>query len=53
MLERIQSKYPDFAKVEDDPNDTSKGWKVPGFKGKVGFITSMVSPRLFLLSFRR
>ncbi|KAL7412855.1 hypothetical protein BDY24DRAFT_407153 [Mrakia frigida] len=41
MLETIRVKFPDFAKVEDDPNDTSKGWKVPGFKGKVGFITSM------------
>lgn len=42
MLSSIRERYPDFAKVEDDPNDTSKGWKVPGFAGKVGFITSMV-----------
>lgn len=48
MLETIRAKYPDFAKVEDDPNDTSKGWRVPGFTGKVGFITSMVGEDFFL-----
>ena len=44
MLDVIRAKYPAFGKVEDDPNDTSKGYRVTGFKGKVGFITSMVSP---------
>lgn len=43
MLDVIRAKYPEFNKVEDDPNDTSKGYRVPGFAGKVGFITSMVS----------
>ena len=43
MLDVIRVKYPEFDKVEDDPNDTSKGYRVPGFQGKVGFITSMVS----------
>lgn len=43
MLSTIRAKYPDFIKgTDDDPNDTSKGWRVPGFRGKVGFITSMV-----------
>ena len=41
MIEIIQQKYPDFHRIADAPNDTSKGYKVPGFKGQVGFITSM------------
>ncbi|ORY36155.1 molybdenum cofactor biosynthesis prote [Rhizoclosmatium globosum] len=28
-------------KASDDPNDTSKAYKLDGFKGKFGFITSM------------
>jgi len=41
MLKLIRVKYPEFRKVDDMPNDTSKGYKVPGYKGQVGFITSM------------
>jgi len=41
MLEIIRKSFPSFQRVEDAPNDTSKGWKVPGFLGQVGFITSM------------
>ncbi len=41
MLKEIQIKYPDVIKMEDSPNDTSKAYQVPGFKGKFGFITSM------------
>lgn len=41
MLEIIRAKYPNFQRIEDAPNDTSKGFKVDGFKGQVGFITSM------------
>lgn len=41
MLSIIRKKYPDFQRIQDAPNDTSKGFKVPGFKGQVGFITSM------------
>ncbi|ESO93573.1 hypothetical protein LOTGIDRAFT_215958 [Lottia gigantea] len=41
MLDIIQSKWPDFSKLKDKDNDTSKAYKVPGFKGQVGFITSM------------
>lgn len=28
-------------RLRDHPNDTSKTWKVPGFAGRVGFVTSM------------
>ncbi|KAI9680461.1 MAG: hypothetical protein M1822_007219 [Bathelium mastoideum] len=41
MLDVIRSKYPDLQKVQDHKNDTSKTFQVPGFLGKLGFITSM------------
>ncbi|KAK8114070.1 molybdenum cofactor biosynthesis protein 1 A, partial [Apiospora kogelbergensis] len=41
MLDRIREKYPTLEKVQDHKNDTSKTWKIPGFAGKIGFITSM------------
>lgn len=41
MLSRIHRVFPDFYKISDKANDTSKAYKVAGFKGQVGFITSM------------
>ena len=41
MLAIIRQKYPELEKVADHRNDTSKTYRVPGFEGKVGFITSM------------
>jgi cyclic pyranopterin phosphate synthase len=41
MLATIREKYPTLEKVTDHKNDTSKTYRVPGFEGKVGFITSM------------
>ncbi|KAI5307149.1 Nucleolar Complex 2 protein [Ascosphaera pollenicola] len=41
MLDTIRSQYPTFQKLNDHKNDTSKTYHVEGFKGKVGFITSM------------
>lgn len=41
MLGMIREKYPSLQKVLDHENDTSKTFKVPGFVGRVGFITSM------------
>lgn len=41
MLATIRGKYPTLEKVDDHKNDTSKTYRVPGFEGKVGFITSM------------
>ena len=41
MLAVIRQKYPDVQKVQDHPNDTSKTYQIPGFKGRIGFITSM------------
>ena len=41
MLEIINSKFPLVQKITDTPNDTSKGYQIPGHAGKFGFITSM------------
>ncbi|EEH09619.1 molybdopterin cofactor biosynthetic protein [Histoplasma capsulatum G186AR] len=41
MLTIIREKYPNLEKVADHKNDTSKTYRVPGFEGRVGFITSM------------
>jgi cyclic pyranopterin phosphate synthase len=41
MLAVIREKYPTLEKVTGHKNDTSKTYQIPGFKGRVGFITSM------------
>ncbi|KAK4106240.1 molybdenum cofactor biosynthesis prote [Parathielavia hyrcaniae] len=41
MLDRIRSRYPDLQRIKGHKNDTSKTFQVPGFMGKLGFITSM------------
>jgi cyclic pyranopterin phosphate synthase len=41
MLDVIRGRYPELQKVQGHRNDTSKTWHIPGFAGKIGFITSM------------
>jgi len=41
MLDVIRTKYPTIHRIQGHKNDTSKTYQVPGFVGKVGFITSM------------
>lgn len=41
MLAIIRAAYPSLHRVQDHPNDTSKTYQVPGFSGRIGFITSM------------
>ncbi len=41
MIERIEARLPKLERLADGPNDTSKTYRVPGFRGRVGFITSM------------
>jgi cyclic pyranopterin phosphate synthase len=41
MLDMIREKYPEVEQVQGHKNDTSKTWHVPGFTGRLGFITSM------------
>ncbi len=40
MRGRIEAAFP-LERLADGPNDTSKTFRVPGFRGRVGFITSM------------
>lgn len=41
MMSIIESRYAVVEKLDDDANDTSKAFRIPGFKGQFGFITSM------------
>ncbi|KAK4639282.1 hypothetical protein QC761_706880 [Podospora bellae-mahoneyi] len=41
MLDLIRSRYPDLQREAGHKNDTSKTFQVPGFVGKLGFVTSM------------
>ncbi|GFY76560.1 molybdenum cofactor biosynthesis protein 1 [Trichonephila inaurata madagascariensis] len=41
MVKIIKMEFPDLKRLQDSKNDTSKAYKVPGFKGQIGFITSM------------
>ncbi|XP_021378742.1 molybdenum cofactor biosynthesis protein 1-like isoform X1 [Mizuhopecten yessoensis] len=41
MVDTIKARWPDFSRMQDHPNDTSKAYHVPGFTGQVGFISSM------------
>lgn len=41
MLSTIRSRYPDLAVVPTDRHDTTKHYKIPGHRGRVGFISSM------------
>lgn len=41
MLNIIKVKWPNFTSLPNGPNDTSKAYHVPDYKGQVGFITSM------------
>jgi len=41
MLSRVRLAHPDLTRSNDDPNHTTKMWKIPGSKGRIGFISSM------------
>lgn len=41
MMALIRARFPSVEKLPDGANDTSKAFGVPGFKGQIGFITSM------------
>ncbi|CAJ2506159.1 Uu.00g002890.m01.CDS01 [Anthostomella pinea] len=41
MVDLIREKYPTLEQIQGHKNDTSKTYKIPGFVGKLGFITSM------------
>ncbi|KAM9355869.1 molybdenum cofactor biosynthesis protein 1 isoform 2-T2 [Pholidichthys leucotaenia] len=41
MLDCIRQQWPDLEKLQPRDSDTAKTFKVPGFTGQLGFITSM------------
>ncbi|KAG9462571.1 hypothetical protein GDO78_013843 [Eleutherodactylus coqui] len=41
MLDTIRQKWPELETVPTEIASTSKAYKVPGFQGQIGFITSM------------
>lgn len=41
MLSMIKEAYPTISKLQDHASETSKTYQVAGFRGKIGFITSM------------
>ncbi|XP_028393493.1 GTP 3',8-cyclase, mitochondrial-like [Dendronephthya gigantea] len=41
MLNIIKERWPDIKRRNDSANDTSKAYKVPGYAGQIGFVTSM------------
>ncbi|XP_040286695.1 molybdenum cofactor biosynthesis protein 1 isoform X2 [Bufo bufo] len=41
MLDIIRQKWPELEKVPTEMSSTSKAFRVPGFQGQIGFITSM------------
>lgn len=43
MLEMIGTSFGALERASDGPNDTCKHYRIPGFKGRIGFITSMTN----------
>lgn len=41
LLERIRAKHPDIERISDEANDTARSWRIPGYQGSIGFISSM------------
>jgi len=41
LLARISTAYPTLRRAPDELNDTARSWKIPGYSGTFGFISSM------------
>ncbi|KAF8641113.1 hypothetical protein AX17_000755 [Amanita inopinata Kibby_2008] len=41
LRDRIRAKHPSLTRAPDELNDTAQTWKVPGYMGNIGFISSM------------
>ncbi|KAK0455882.1 hypothetical protein EV421DRAFT_2013308 [Armillaria borealis] len=41
LLDKIFLRHPDVERISDEANDTARSWRVPGYKGTFGFISSM------------
>lgn len=42
LLSQIATRYPNVQRAPDELNDTARSWKIPGYAGSFGFISSMV-----------
>ncbi len=41
LFDKIMLHHPDVERISDEANDTARSWRVPGYKGTFGFISSM------------
>lgn len=41
LLARISEAHPSLVRAPDELNDTARSWKIPGYAGAFGFISSM------------
>ncbi|KAJ7751208.1 hypothetical protein DFH07DRAFT_868934 [Mycena maculata] len=41
LLQLISNRHPDLVRAPDELNDTARTWKIPGYTGNFGFISSM------------
>jgi len=41
LLDRILARHPNLIRSPDELNDTARSWKIPGYQGSLGFISSM------------
>ncbi|KDE04069.1 hypothetical protein MVLG_05440 [Microbotryum lychnidis-dioicae p1A1 Lamole] len=41
LVAKLQTIHPTLEKLIDPHSDTTRSWRVPGYRGKVGFISSM------------
>ncbi len=41
LFDKIMLYHPDVERISDEANDTARSWRVPGYKGTFGFISSM------------
>ncbi|KAK0481548.1 hypothetical protein IW261DRAFT_1471260 [Armillaria novae-zelandiae] len=41
LFDKIMLRHPDVERISDEANDTARSWRVPGYKGTFGFISSM------------
>lgn len=41
LLDRVSIIHPDLYKVSDETNDTARSYRIPGYCGSFGFISSM------------
>lgn len=43
MLRQVGMHFGSLTRIQDSPNDTCKHYRVPGYRGRIGFITSMTN----------